>query len=170
MLRTALAFAFLLALSACDSTYPEARLDPLSESFLRVTNEVPSFGGVEYKLRGDDAGDDATEPLVTVYTLGDVAAAEAVAGPLFRRLAVRVEVKSRPAQGRGSEELKNQAGAILLGIPNGGTSADYDERTGYVRIGVRNASAVRRTLEAIRANALPESDIIIQVDLPFRAE
>jgi len=154
MLRATLAFAFLLTLSACDSTAdPAAQLDPLSQSLLRATSDVPSFGGVE--LDGER---------VTVYTLGDVAAARVAVNRIFGD-EMAVEIKSRPPQGRGSEGLKDQVSATINGI----STTDYDETTGYVRVGVRDAEAVRRTIQAIRASTLPESEIIVQVELPFVA-
>lgn len=158
MLRATLALAFVLTLSACDSTSdPATQLDPLSEGLLRATSRVPDFGGVE--LEGER---------VTVYTLGDIAAARAAVTSIFGD-DTAVNVENRPAQGQGSEGLKDRASAVLFSTENGTVSADYDETTGYVRIGVRDAESVRRTLRALRASDLPQAEIILQVELPVVA-
>lgn len=167
MLRATLALALILTLSACDSTTdPAGQLDPLSQSLLRATTDVPGFAGVELET-GEAI--QTLGPIVLVYTLGDVAAARTAAASIFRGQGYQIQIQSRPAQGRGSEALKDQAAAALFGGENGAQSADFDETTGYVRVAVRDAAGVRQAYRVLQASDLPQSEIIIQVELPFRS-
>lgn len=149
MPRLALSLVALLALAACSSTGPGDALDPLSQSLLRATSEVPAFGGVAFE-----------GSRLVVYTLGAQPSAEAAVRALFGA-GVAVEVRTRPERGQGSESLKDAVAA--LGV-DGTTSVDYDETTGYVRLGVVDAESVRRSTAALDASALPSSEVIVQVE------
>ncbi len=154
MLRLLLPLIALVAVAGCSSTEPGSSLDPLSQSLLRATREVPSFGGVAFE----------GERLV-VFTLGEAPTAEATARALFGT-EIEVEVRTRPARGQGSEILKDRASAAS---GPGATSADYDETTGYVRVGVLDAASVRSVAAALEAAGLPMDQIIVQVESPVVA-
>jgi hypothetical protein len=154
MSRLLLPLVALVAVAGCSSTDPVGdTLDPLSQRLLRATTEVPSFGGVAFE----------GERLV-VFTLGEAPDAEAAVRALFGT-EIEVEVRTRPARGQGSEILKDRAAAASFGAP-GGISADYDETTGYVRVGVRDAASVRSVAAALEAAGLPMDQIIVQVETP----
>ena len=123
----------VVLLSACSGSEPtDTPADALTEALRRATHEVPAFGGVEFE--GD---------LVVVYTLGPASGAEAAVRALFEGEAP-TEVRTRPARGQGSESLKDDVSRLVFGALDGAQSSDYDETTGYVRLGVLSADAVRR--------------------------
>lgn len=138
----------LLLLAACSSTEPGDALDPLSQRLLRATSEVPAFGGVTFE-----------GSRLVVFTLGVQPAAEATVRSIFGPDAV--EIRTRPERGYGSEDLKDAVSALDVG---GAVSVDYDETTGYVRLGVVDADAVRRATAALDASMLPTSEVIVQVE------
>jgi hypothetical protein len=122
---------------------------------LRATSEVPAFGGVAFE--GDR---------LVVFTLGSQPTAAPVVRTIFGA-ETDVEVRTRPEAGQGSESLKDAVSA--LGI-DGSATVDYDETTGYVRLGVVNAEAVRRASVALGASDLPATEVIVQVESPIVAQ
>lgn len=158
MRRLLVPLVALVAVAGCSSTESyESTLDPLSQQLLRATREVPQFGGVAFE----------GERLV-VSTLGEAPAAEAAVRALFGT-DIETEIRVRPERGRGSESLKDQASRATPGSL-GATSFDYDETTGYVRVGVRDAASVRRVAAALEAASLPVAQIIVQVERPVVAQ
>ena len=151
MARTSLVLTALFALAACSSTTPDDGSDDwLTEPFARAATEVPQFGGVAF---------DGARPVV--FTLGDRAAATPAARAL---LGDEVVVRERAPRGQGSEALKGAATRLLLGSVRDVQSTDYDETTGYVRVGVLTASAVREAHRVMAAAGFPTSEVIVEVE------
>ncbi len=146
------ALLLILALAACSSTSPEdsSTLDGLTEQFARATAEVPSFGGLTF---------DGNAPVV--FTLGDEPAAKPIVQEIFN---ADVAVQARLPVGRGSEALKDLASRLLLGKVRDVQSADYDETTGYVRIGVVTAEAVREGYRVLEDAEYPTEEVIVEVE------
>lgn len=145
----AVSLVALLALAACSSTEPDDALDPLSRGLLRATTEVPAFGGVAFEGQR-----------LVVFTLGAQPEAEATVRAIFGA-DVAVDLRVRPERGQGSESLKDAVAA--LGV-DGTLSVDYDETTGYVRLGIVDAESVRRATAALDASTLPAAEVIVQVE------
>ena len=156
-------FYALLTLSACSAASPddEAPPDALTAGFLRAATEVPAYGGVAV---------DGGRPVV--FTLGAEPAASPVVASIFGS-EIDADVRERAAFGRGSEALKDHVSRLVLGSVPNTQSVDYDETTGYVRLGVTTADAVQATLSAMERAGLPTSEIIVSVEgrvtaLPLR--
>ena len=151
MVRSHLALTALVALAACSSTAPDDGSDDrLTEPFARAAAEVPQFGGVAF---------DGDRPVV--FTLGDGTAATPVARAI---LGDGVVVRERRPFGFGSEAMKGAATRLLLGSVRGAQSTDYDETTGYVRVGVLTGSAVREVYRVMEGVRFPTSEVLVEVE------
>lgn len=142
--------------NACSADAPfEPAVDPMMARLLVAPGAIPAFGGVTFE-----------GSRLVIHTIGVAPAAEPAARALFGANA-DLEIRARPAFGRGSEGLKSRAAAVLFSV-EGGQSADYDEATGYVRLGVVRAEAVRSVMDALVATDLPVSEILIHVEPPVQ--
>ncbi|MDT7858303.1 hypothetical protein RQM47_16760 [Rubrivirga sp. S365] len=154
MTRSTSLLSVLLLLSACSATSPEGDpVNALTEQFSRATTQVPAFGGVTF---------DGDRPVV--FTLGSKSEAEPAARSIF---GTNVVVRERPAFGGGSEALKGQVTQLLLGAVRDAQTTDYDETTGYVRLGVLTADAVRDAYRVMDDIDFPTENVIVQVQAPI---
>lgn len=141
----------LASLSACSLSIPDEdeAFNVLTDQFFRASNEVPSFGGLLLE-----------DGIPIVYTLGPDPAATPVVESIFD---VNVEVRERPRRGNGSEALKGRATRLLLGRVLNVQSTDYDETTGYVRIGALTAGAVRTAYQVLERTGYPMEVVLLEV-------
>lgn len=147
---------FCLSLAGCSLLSPN---QTLTEKLRRVTYEVPAFGGVDFE--GSQ---------LTVYLLGGELWAEAKATlkDIFGDETSEIVLLERAPRGRASEQLKNAARNVLTIA--GASSLDYDETTGYLRVGVIEADAVERAEIKLAEMGISLDLVIRQVESPIRLE
>ena len=158
MKTTTTLLAVLLSLSGCSTGSPVdgVDLEALTDGFIRARSEVPEFGGVSVVR---------DEPVV--LTFGEVSAALPVVRSIFGEVGT---VRTRAAFGGASEALKDEVSRTVFDTyPSvGATYVDFDERIGYVRLGVANATGVARAYEALDRAGLPTSEVVVEVIPPAR--
>ncbi|MDT7858307.1 hypothetical protein RQM47_16785 [Rubrivirga sp. S365] len=63
--------------------------------------------------------------------------------------------------------MKGQVTQLLLGAVRDAQTTDYDETTGYVRLGVLTADAVRDAYRVMDDIDFPTENVIVQVQAPI---
>ena len=131
----------------------------LTEKLRRVTYEVPAFGGVDFE--GSQ---------LTVYLLGGEQRekAKTVLAQIFGDEAREILLLERLPRGRASEQLKSKARDVLTVA--GASSLDYDETTGYLRVGVVEAEAIERAEIKLIELGVSLEMVIRQVERPIRLQ
>ncbi|MFY0584108.1 hypothetical protein ACN28S_66160 [Cystobacter fuscus] len=129
--RAALLLCVILS-AGCTAPGPgsEQEQSALTRQFIRVTKEVPAFGGVTR----EDGG-----WVVSLLDPGQRESAEARLRDIFQEDAAHITVRVRAPRGSASEQTK-EAARDVLGVPGVGT-LDFDETTGYLRVGLVEVEA-----------------------------
>jgi len=156
LLFTSLIFVSIGGCSITDSN--ESVSDPSTEQLRRVTNQVPTFGGVLFEQ----------EKLV-VFVLGSkqINAARDSLRNVLGTDAEKVDLRVRPPKGNASEELKRSAREVLS--IEAANFLDFDETTGYLRVGVTGGWAIRKAEEKLKEIGISLEDVILQVQSPITA-
>ncbi|KFA93110.1 hypothetical protein Q664_11225 [Archangium violaceum Cb vi76] len=154
MNRAALVLCLILS-TACG---PENELEqsPLTRQFIRVTKEVPAFGGV--------ARENGTW-VVSLLGSEQREAAETKLWDIFNEEATNIAVRVRPTRGSASEEMK-LAATDVLSVEGVGT-LDYDETTGYLRVGLTDVEAIGAAQAKLDTLDVPLEQVIFQAEAPI---
>jgi hypothetical protein len=131
---------------------PSAR----TQQFLRVTKEVPTFGGVS--RTGD-------RWVVFLFDSEEREAAEARLADIFAEEAVDITVSVRAPRG-GASELTKEAARDVMSVPGVGR-LDFDETVGYIRVGLIDVEAVEPAQVKLRALGIPLDQVILEVVTPI---
>ena len=153
--RAALVLCVILS-TACAPDH-ELEQSPRTQQFIRVTKEVPAFGGV---TRENGAW------VVSLLDPEQREAAETKLRDIFNEEAAQLSVRVRAPRGGASEEMKDEA-TDVLSVEGVGT-LDYDETTGYLRVGVIDVEAIEPVQAKLDALGIPLDVVILQVQLPIR--
>jgi len=156
LLSTLFLFASAAGCSFTDSN--ESTFDPSTEQLRRVTNQVPTFGGVLFE-----------QDQLVVFVLGEkqIEAAEDSLRGIFGADAAQIKLEVRPPEGNASEELK-QSSRNVLSVETARTLG-FDETTGYLRVGVTEVKGVRQAKEKLQEIGTPLEEVILQVQSPITA-
>lgn len=138
-------------LSGCIT--PGTEQSPLTRQFIRVTQEVPAFGGVTRENGGW---------VVSVLAPEQREAAEARLRDIFNEEAAQISVRVRAPSGSASEEMKNAA-TDVLGVQGVG-KLDYDETTGYLRVGLIDVEALEPAQAKLEVLGIPLEQVIFQAE------
>lgn len=160
-MRTLLALSAAAALLGCAGPQdgPGTESAARFTRFAQIPDVVPGFRGLG---RLDDVW------IVYTRSASELEEAEAQLEALFGRFSGdRFVVSVRPERGSASEELKVQARDVLS-VPSA-VMLDYDELTGYLRIGVSDPEVIREVEAALREAAVPVDEAILQVHPPMVA-
>lgn len=136
-------------------TETESEPSTLTQQFLRVTKEVPAFGGVT-RENG--------QWVVSLLDAAEHEAAEARLRDIFQEEAAGIAVRVRAAQGGASEQTKDAA-TDVLSVP-GVSRLDFDETTGYVRVGLVDVEAIEPAQVKLVALGIPLDQVILEVVRP----
>lgn len=153
--RTALLLCLILS-AGCLTPEDGPEQSPLTRQFLRVTREVPAFGGITRENGGW---------AVSLLDPEQREAAETRLRDIFGEEAARISVRVRPARGSASEEMKDAAGDVL-GVPGVGR-LDYDETTGYLEVGLVDVEALEPAQAKLEALGIPLDQVIFQAVAPI---
>ncbi|MDP1822682.1 MAG: hypothetical protein Q8L48_05555 [Archangium sp.] len=150
--------ALVFALQACAPAQPAEgeSLDPFTLQLLRVTKETPSFGGFH---------SEAGALVVFIFDEAQRGPAAASLTAIFGDTAPALN--TRPARGQSSESVKNGA-ADVLSVP-GTSSFDFDETTGFLRVGVWKASALEPVQTKLLELSVPLESVVLEIQRPWRA-
>jgi hypothetical protein len=129
-----------------------------TQQFLRVTQEVPAFGGLS-RENG--------QWVISLLDAGQREAAEAKLRDIFGEEAAGMTVRSRAPRGSASEELMREASAVLSGPGVG--SVDFDETTGYIRVGLTDVEALEPAQTQLERHGIPLDQVIFEVVRPIVA-
>jgi hypothetical protein len=150
--------ALLLCIILSGCITPAIEQSPLTRQFIRVTKEVPAFGGVTRENGGW---------VVSLLDPEQREAAEARLRDIFSEEAAQISVRVRAPRGSASEEMKDAA-TDVLGVQGVGT-LDYDETTGYLRVGLIDVEALEPAQAKLDALGVPLEQVIFQVEEPIVA-
>jgi hypothetical protein len=131
---------------------------PRTRQFLRVTKEVPAFGGV---TRENDGW------VVSVLDSEQRGTAEAKLRDIFGEEAATIAVRVRTPRGSASEQTMDAATEVL-NVP-GIERLDYDERTSYLRVGLVDVEAIEPAQLKLDELGIPLDQVILQVVSPIVA-
>jgi hypothetical protein len=129
---------------------------PRTLQFLRVTEEVPAFGGLA-RENG--------QWVIFLFDFEQRAAAETRLRDIFGEEATQMTVRARAPRGNASEEMMNTAGAAL-GVPGIGR-LDFDETNGYLRVGLVDVEATEPVQLKLDEHGIPRDQVIIEVVRPI---
>ncbi len=153
--RAALFLCVILS-AACTPPDRGPEQSPLTRQFLRVTKEVPAFGGITREHGGW---------VVSLLDPGQREAAERRLRDIFKEESSSIAVRTRAPRGGASEELKDAA-TDVLNVPGTG-SLDFDETVGYLRVGLVDVEAVEPVQTRLDALDIPLEQVILQVEAPI---
>ncbi|HYO68647.1 MAG TPA: hypothetical protein VEU33_21455 [Archangium sp.] len=153
--RAALVLCVILS-TGCITPDTGTEQSPLTQQFLRVTKEVPAFGGI---TRENGAW------VVSLLDPEQREAAETRLRDIFREEAAQITVRVRAARGSASEELK-EAAVDVMGVEGVGTLG-YDETTGYLQVGLIDVEALEPAQAKLQALGIPLDQVIFQVESPI---
>jgi hypothetical protein len=131
---------------------PSAR----TQQFLRVTKEVPTFGGVS-RENG--------QWVVSVFNAEEREAAEARLADIFAEEAADIAVRVRAPRG-GASELTKETARDVMSVPGVGR-LDFDETVGYIRVGLIHVEAVEPVQVKLGALGIPLDQVILEVVRPI---
>ncbi|MET0404584.1 MAG: hypothetical protein ABW123_19375 [Cystobacter sp.] len=123
----------------------------LTRQFIRISREVPTFGGI---TRENNEW--------IVFLLGETqrGAAGARLQEILQETALHVVMRIRPARGSSSEEKKDRATEVL-NVP-GVSSIDFDEVTGYLRVGLVDVESIELAQAKLDELAIPRAEVLFQ--------
>jgi hypothetical protein len=150
--------ALLLCIILSGCITPAIEQSPLTRQFIRVTKEVPAFGGVTRENGGW---------VVSLLDPEQREAAEARLRDIFSEEAAQVSVRVRAPRGSASEEMKDAATEVLS-VQGVGT-LDYDETTGYLQVGLIDVEALEPAQAKLDALGVPLEQVIFRVEEPIVA-
>ena len=142
-----LGLAVMFVMQGCAAADQQQPPDPEFTRLMRVKSQTPSFAGLG-----------SAEGALTVFIFDETKKEEAAAVLTSLFEATQPAIVTRPARGAASEALKDDVSGTLS-VP-GVSTLDFDETTGYLRVGFSKVSA----LEAVQANLLENSfslDLVI---------
>ncbi|AKJ06370.1 Hypothetical protein AA314_07996 [Archangium gephyra] len=142
--------------TGCLTPENELEQSPRTLQFVRVTKEIPAFGGV---TRENGAW------VISLLDAEQREAAETKLRDIFNEEASHLSVRVRAPRGSASEELKDEATEVLS-VEGAGT-LDYDETTGYLRVGVIDVEALEPVQAKLDALGIPLEQVILQVERPI---
>ncbi|OJH37248.1 hypothetical protein [Cystobacter ferrugineus] len=157
--RAALLLCVLLSFG-CNAPGPgnEQEQSALTRQFIRVTKEVPAFGGV---TREDGAW------VVSLLDPEQRESAEARLRDIFEEDAAHISVRVRAPRGSASEQMK-EAARDVLGVPGVGT-LDFDETTGYLRVGLVEVETLESAQARLDTLGIPRDQVLFQAEAPIVA-
>lgn len=134
----------------------------LTARLRRVTKETPEFGGV----RRTDAQAPLSGGTLSVFVRSPAAVPSATARvtEIFAP-DLAPTIKLRAAKGPAAEASKVAAKDVLS--VHDASTLDFDETTGYLRVGVASAESLPSLENKIDALGLDPESIIVQVETPF---
>lgn len=153
------AASIFLGVAGCSITSSsESTFEPTTEQLRRVTHQVPTFGGVLFE-----------QDQLVVFVLGSTqtGAAQDSLREIFGTEAAEIDLKVRSPEGNASEELKRSASNILT--IEEASSLDFDEKTGYLRVGVTEVKGIRKAMDKLKEIDIPLGEVILQVESPVVA-
>lgn len=153
--RAALVLCVILS-TGCGTPENELEQSPITRQFIRVTKEVPAFGGI---ARENGAW------VVALLDSEQREAAETKLRDIFNEEATNIAVRIRPTRGSASEEMKTAA-TDVLSVEGVGT-LDYDETTGYLRLGLTDVEAIGAAQAKLNALGVPLEQVIFQAQVPI---
>ncbi len=153
-----LALLCLLLFAGCITPGSEngPKQSPRTLQFLRVTEEVPTFGGLT-RENG--------QWVVFLFDIEQREAAETRLRDIFGEEAAQMALRARAPRGSASEEMKNKASAAL-GVPGVGRLG-LDETTGYLRVGLVDVEALEPVQVNLNQAGIPLDQVILQVVTPI---
>ncbi|WP_375767055.1 hypothetical protein NR798_36020 [Archangium gephyra] len=156
--RAALVLCLILSAGCItpDESGPEQT--PLTRQFMRVTKEVPAFGGITRENGGW---------VVALLDPEQREAAETRLRDIFGEEAAQIALRERAPRGSASEEMKNAARDVL-GVPGVGR-LDYDETTGYLEVGLVDVEALEPAQAKLDALGIPLDQVVFQAVAPIVA-
>jgi len=155
---TLLLCVLLFAGCAVPGPGSESEQSALTRQFIRVTKEVPSFGGVTRENGGW---------VVFLLDPGQRESAEARLRDIFGEEAARITVRSRAPHGNASEAMK-EAARDVLGVPGVGM-LDFDETNGYLQVGLVDVEALEPAQTKLDALGIPRDSVLFQAVTPIVA-
>lgn len=153
--RAALLLCVILS-AGCTTPDGGTEQSPLTQQFLRVTKEVPAFGGIS-RENG--------EWVVSILDPEQREAAEAKLQDIFEEEAATITVRVRAPHGSASEEMMTAA-TNVLSVP-GTQSLDFDESTDYLRVGLIDVEAVEPAQLKLDELGIPLEQVILEVRRPI---
>jgi hypothetical protein len=153
--RTALLLCLILS-AGCITPDDGPEQSPLTRQFIRVTKEVPAFGGITRENGGW---------AVSLLDPEQREAAETRLRDIFGEEAAQIAVRVRPARGSASEEMLDAASEVL-GVPGVGR-LDYDETTGYIEVGLVDVEALEPAQAKLEALGIPLDQVVFQAVAPI---
>ena len=146
----------LVTVAGCSATDTnEPTFDPSTEQLRIVTNQVPAFGGVLFEQ---------DRLIVFVLRSEQIDAARDSLRDIFGTDAAEIDLQVRPSEGNASEDLKRSSRDVFS--IKEVSSLDFDETTGYLRVGVTEVTGIQRATEKLKQIGTPLEQVILQVERP----